>query len=371
MKKSKNMLNNPSTISFLSSIISIIAGLLFGLILLFVFNPNFAILGLKNILITGLRSPAKLGSVLYMAAPLMLVGLSVSFAFKTGLFNIGASGQYTLGAFFALFSAIVLQLPWPVCLLFSILGGAIWGAIPGIFKAYFNVNEVITSIMFNWIGLFTVNLLINNIPTMLANAWGRVNTDRTPGLKIANEDAILPKLGLDKLMKSPYINVGIFIAIVVAIIIWVILKKTTFGYELKACGYNKDASIYAGINAKRNIVLSMVISGALAGMAGGIYYLSGTAQYTLLKEIAAMGFNGIPVALLASSNPIGTIFSAIFISYIQVGGDAMQPEFAKEMIDIIIAVIIYLSAFSLLMRETLVKILTKRSKKAEISEGGN
>lgn len=372
MKKLRSFLNNASTISFLSSIISITVGLLFGLVLLFLFNPKFAILGFKNILLTGFRSPAKLGSVLYMAAPLMLVGLSVSFAFKTGLFNIGASGQYTVGAFFSLFSAIVLQLPWPICLLTSIIGGAIWGAIPGIFKAYFNVNEVITSIMFNWIGLFSVNLIINNIPTMLANAWGKAHTtDRTPLLKTANENAILPKLGLDKLMKSPYINVGIFIAIIVAIIIWVILKKTTFGYELKACGFNKDASIYVGINAKRNIVLSMVISGALAGMAGGIYYLSGTAQYTLLKEVLAMGFNGIPVALLASSNPIGNIFSAIFISYIQVGGDAMQPEFAKEMIDIIIAVIIYLSAFSLLMRETLLKIIKKGNKKAEVSEGGN
>ena len=114
--------------------------------------------------------------------------------------------------------------------------------------------------------------------------------------------------------------------------------------------------MYAGINAKRNIVLSMVIAGALAGVGGGIYYLSGTAQFTLVKSLLGMGFNGIPVALLASSNPIGTIFSALFISYIQVGGDAMQPEFAKEMIDIIIAVIIYLSAFSLLMRGLIGKL---------------
>ena len=139
-------------------------------------------------------------------------------------------------------------------------------------------------------------------------------------------------------------------AALIAIAMWVILNRTTFGYELKACGFNKNASIYAGIDAKRNIVLSMVISGALAGLGGGLYYLAGTADYTIQKTLLSMGFNGISVALLATSNPIGTIFSALFISYIQVGGESLQPTYAKEMIDIIIAVIIYLSAFALLTK---------------------
>ena len=119
--------------------------------------------------------------------------------------------------------------------------------------------------------------------------------------------------------------------------------------------YNRNASIYAGINAKRNIVLSMVISGALAGIGGGLYYLAGTGQYSLAKALLSMGFNGIPVALLASSDPLGTIFSALFISYIQVGGDAMQPEFVREIIDIIVAAILYLSAFSLLLKNIFAK----------------
>ena len=148
-------------------------------------------------------------------------------------------------------------------------------------------------------------------------------------------------------------NISIFISIAFAVILWVVLSKTTFGYELKACGFNRNASVYAGINAKRNIVLSMVIAGALSGIGGGLYYLAGTGQYTLLKSLLNMGFNGIPVALLASSHPLGTIFSTLFVSYIQVGGDAMQPEFVKEIIDMIIAVIIYLAAFSLLVRELL------------------
>ena len=355
MNKLKHTLASPGCTSIMASLISIAFGLLFGLLMLFIFDAKFALYGFGKMMTTGFASSDKFAKVLYQSAPLIMTGLAVGFAFKTGLFNIGATGQYTVGAFCALVCVIQFQMPWYVGLLAACIGGAIWGAIPGICKAQFNVNEVITAIMFNWIGLFTVNLALNNMPMMLANYWGAMNKDRTASLGSANPAGIIPKLGLDKLLGSNYMNISIFITIILAIVIWIILSKTTFGYELKACGYNKNASIYAGINAKRNIVLSMLISGALAGVGGGIYYLSGTAQFTLVKSLLGMGFNGIPVALLASSNPIGTIFSALFISYIQVGGDAMQPEFAKEMIDIIIAVIIYLSAFALLMRGMITK----------------
>ena len=357
MNRKQSIFKNRSVISVMASLLSIAAGLLFGLILLYVFNPVHAMNGFKSMMTTGIKAADKFAKVLYTAAPLMMTGLSVGFAFKTGLFNIGASGQYMVGAFLCLAGAIQFQLPWYLALVLAIIGGAIWGAIPGIFKAYFNVNEVITSIMFNWIGLFTMNLAINNMPMMLASSWGAINKDRTAALASANISAILPKLGLDELLGSNYANIAIFIAILFAIFMWVILSKTTFGYELKACGLNRNASVYAGINAKRNIVFSMAIAGALAGLGGGLYFLSGTAQYTLVKVLLPMGFNGIPVALLASSNPIGTIFSALFISYIQVGGDAMQPEFNKEIIDIIISAIIYLSAFALLTRELISKAL--------------
>jgi len=347
--------------NLLASLISILAGLLFGFILLMIFNFSKSLNGFGNILFSGLRSPDRMAKVLYTAAPLLMTGLSVGFAFKTGLFNIGATGQYTVGAVFALVGAILWQLPWYLCLILSMVGGALWGAIPGLCKALFNVNEVITSIMFNWIGLFASNLFLYNAPRMLANAWGAINKDRTAALKAANESAILPKLGLDKLMGSNYINIAIFLAIGVAFVCWFILQKTTFGYELKACGYNRHASRYAGIDDKRSIVQSMIIAGALSGLGGGLYYLSGTAQFTLGKHLLTMGFNGIPIALLASSHPLGTILSSLFIAHIQVGGEAMQPEFAKEIIDIIIAAIIYLSAFSLLMRQLIGRIMKKRA----------
>ena len=360
MKNKGSIFENPGFISLLASLISILCGLLIGVILLIAFNAPHAGEGLMNLVSAGISTPAKFAKVLYQAAPLILTGLSVGFAFKTGLFNIGASGQYTVGAAAALICGIVFKMPWFVCLIAAMVAGAVWGFFPGLFKSVFNVNEVITAIMFNWIGLFAVNVTLANIPSVLANYYGASNADRTASLAASNPTAIIPKAGLDQLLGSNYMNISIFIAIIIAVVIYIILNKTIFGYELKACGASPSASVYAGINAKRNTILSMVIAGALAGIGGGIYYLAGTGQYTIEKSLLAMGFNGIPVALLASSNPIGTIFSALFISYIQVGGEAMQPEFAVETIDIIISAIIYLSAFSLLMKTLLSKFLSRK-----------
>lgn len=361
-KQLADWVRKPGFASFLASVFSIIIGLAFGFILLIIFNPSKSLLGMERMLFAGIGSSEKLAKVLYQAAPLIMTGLAVGFAFKTGLFNIGASGQYLTGAFFALYTGMVWQFPWWAALLAAMVGGAIWGAMPGLFKAFFNVNEVITSIMFNWIGLFAVNLALANTPQVLANYYGASNPDRTANLAAANAAAIIPKWGLDSLFGSTYMNISIFIAILIALVIYVVLNKTTFGFELKACGLNRNASIYAGINARRNIILSMVIAGGLAGIGGGIYYLSGTAQYTIEKMLLPMGFNGIPVALLAISNPAATIFSALFVSYIQVGGDAMQPEYAKEIIDIIISVIIYLSAFALVVKSLVRKLIDRNSK---------
>ena len=323
------LLQHPAVVGVLASLLSIVIGLVLGFVLLVLLNPGASLGGMKAMMATGFSSMDKLGKVLYQAAPLMMCGLSVGFAFKTGLFNIGASGQYTMGAFFSLLCAIQFQMPWYVCLLAGAVGGAIWGIFPGLFKAYFNVNEVITAIMFNWIGMYLVNLLLANMPTMLASGWGASNSDRTAALSAANPGAILPKGPFAALFgNSSWINISIIITILFAILVWVILQKTTFGYELKACGLSRDA-----------------------------------AQYAVGKSILGMGFNGIPVALLASSNPIGTIFSALFISYIQVGGAAMQPAYSSETIDIVIAVIIYLAAFALLMRGVIAKAVSGRKEK--------
>ncbi|MCI8594791.1 MAG: ABC transporter permease [Oscillospiraceae bacterium] len=363
-KEKKSFLRSPGAVSVMSSVVAILIGLVIGFILLLAFNPSHALDGLRRLLTTGFSSPAMLAKTFYQAAPLMMTGLSVGFAFKTGLFNIGASGQYVVGTFCALMCGILFQWPWWACIIAAAVGGAVWGLFPGLFKALFNVNEVITSIMFNWIGLFLVNLLCSNTPALLANFYGDINADRTAKLVDAAAQAIIPTAGLNEVMGSRYMNISIIITVVFALVMWVVLQKTTFGYELKACGSNKNASIYAGISAKRNIVLSMVIAGALSGIGGSIYYLSGNSQFVMEKVLPAMGFNGIPVALLANSHPIGTIFSALFISYIRVGGDALQPNFAMETVDIIIAAIIYLAAFALLMRTLISKALAGKKKHA-------
>ena len=309
------------------------------------------------------------------AAPLVMTGLSVAFAFKTGLFNIGAAGQYTVGAFFALYGAIILKMPWWACLVLAALGGAIWGAIPGIFKAFLNVNEVITAIMFNWIGLYMVNTLIYQKGT---GPMFNLKTTKTFTIKETSPESLLPTFnvtvdGKGYFGKMFQPTIGIFLAIGVAILIWVIINKTTFGYELKACGHNKDAAKYAGINEKKNIVLSMTIAGALAGLGAGLFYLSGSKEWEPLVSTAlpAAGFNGISVALLASSNPIGCIFSALFISHITTGGGFMFAKlFPSEVADIISGVVIYLCAFSLLFRSSILKLLTKKPKAIAKADDG-
>lgn len=334
-----------------ASLVCIIIGLAVGFLILLCINSENAWDGFSRIIQGGFYlKPKGIGSEITQAAPLIMTGLSVAFAFKTGLFNIGAAGQYTVGIFGALYSAIILGLPWYVCLLVAMLLGALWGAVPGIFKAYFNVNEVITSIMFNWIGLYLVNELLY---TGFDGAMYDQKTTRTYKLSSVASQALIPDGGLNAIFKTRSTTIAIFIAIVIAIIMYIILNKTTFGYELKACGFNKDAAKYAGINEKRNVILSMTIAGALAGIGAGLYFLSGASEWNpqVATALPAIGFNGIPVALLAMSNPLGVVFSALFVAHISVGGAYLPTKyFQPEIADLIVAVIIYLCAFVMLFK---------------------
>ncbi len=357
-------------LSVVASLICIVIGLLCGFVVLAVIDKEHAVSdGLMVILRSGISSPRNMGTVLANAAPLIMTGLSVGFAFKTGLFNIGAAGQYTLGAFGGLYCAIVLHLPWTICLLASMLLGALWGAIPGFFKAYLNINEVISAIMFNWIGLYMVNDIM----------YGRgqspmydMSTTKTYSLRKVSPGSMIPDLGMSDLFgRLQSVTIAIFIAIFFAIVMHVILSRTTFGYELKACGFNKDAAQYAGINHKRNIVLSMTIAGALAGLGAGLYYLSTVAEWNpqVSTALPAIGFNGISTALLACSNPIGTIFSSLFVSYITVGGTKLSTQYySKEIADVITALIIYLCAFSMLFKNRIRALLIGRRRVPQ--EGG-
>jgi len=359
-------------LSVAASLICIVIGLLLGTIVLAIINAEHAIGdGLMVILQSGLKSPRNMGTVLANAAPLIMTGLSVGFAFKTGLFNIGAAGQYTLGAFGALYCAIVLQLPWYLCLLVAMLFGAIWGAIPGFFKAYMNINEVITSIMFNWIGLYMVNDIMYGKGQ---SPMYDLATTKTFSLRKVAKGSMIPSCGMsDHFGKLQSVTIAIFIAVFLAIVVYVVLNKTTFGYELKACGFNKNAAQYAGINDKRNIILSMTIAGALAGIGAGLYYLSTVAEWNpqVSTALPAIGFNGISAALLACSNPIGTIFSSLFISYITVGGTKLSTQYyTKEIADVITALIIYLCAFSMLFKGKIRAMLAGKKRSVTALKGG-
>ncbi len=348
--------------AFLASVISILVGLLIAILLLFLLEFAKAesdyskpLIGMRNYFTYSFTSATTFSKIFYNAAPLMLTGLAVGFAFKAGLFNIGATGQYTFGAFFALIAAILWQFPWWAALLVSIVAGAFWGVIPGIFKAFFNINEVITSIMLNWAGLYLVNLLFYNLPkihTVLPN--------RTDNLAFTNPKAILPDFGLNQIFNTSFINIGIIIAIIVAVIIYIVLEKTVFGFEIKSCGLNKNASIYAGIKAKRTIILTMLISGGLAGLGGGIVYLAGTVQYTIESSLLSMGFSGIPVALLAYSHPLAIIATSVFIGFLESSGSGLQGLYSYEMTGVILSVIIYFSAFALIVSHFIKKVLKRK-----------
>ncbi|MGE4272157.1 MAG: ABC transporter permease [Desulfitobacterium sp.] len=355
----KRFIHSKSFSAWTAALMSIILGFVFAFIIMAIADPDNAFSGLKMLLIGGFK---RFADVIYYATPILMTGLAVGFAFKMGLFNIGASGQYTMGMFFALYVGFMWELPagvhWVACVLAGMVGGLLWGLIPGIFKAILNVHEVITSIMFNYIGMYLVDMLIQGNATMYISS--KTRTAYLPAT------AQLPTLGIER----SNANVSIFIAIFIAVSLWVILNKTTFGFQLKATGFNKYASTYAGMNGKRNIILTMGIAGAMAGLGGAFAILApstiagSSMTYEPINVIAANGFNGIAVALLGSNNPLGIIFSAIFISHIQRGGTlASLYGYKPEIIDIVIAVIIYFSAFAMLMNTTVASFFRKLFKK--------
>ena len=353
------------TQTVISSILCALLGIFLGYLILVCINAENAGKAMATILknFGYYTSPEKqlyyFGSTLVKSVPLIMCGLSVMFAYKAGLFNIGVGGQYCIGICFSLYAALVWQLPWYACIIVAALMGALWGALSGLFKALFNVNEVIACIMTNWISANIVTWVFTSTPNLKNISMGK--SDYLITTAVTGNGT--PKIGLDKLFKGSYIDLGIILAILVAIVLLIILNKTTFGYELKACGANKHAAKYAGMNEKRNIILSMAIAGTLAALGGALYYLNPGIEFrfgSAYGKLPDYGFNGIPVALLASSNPIGVIFSGIFLRYIAQGGNELTSAgYNKYVADIIIALIIYFAGFSKLLRD----FITNRQKK--------
>lgn len=367
----KKLAAKSSSISVISSVIAILGGLIVGFIVMLVVDPSDAFVGLWTILTgftrdtTGLRS---LGNTLYRSVPIILTGISVAFAFRTGLFNIGATGQLTIGAFFAVYVGyhwtFLGSFHWIVAVLASILGGALWGAIPGLLKAYRNVNEVVASIMLNYIAMFLVIMMIRQtmFNHQFARAFGPAST------------ALLPRLSQVMPSHRSDLNISFVLAILVVIVIHVILNKTSFGYELRSVGFNRDAARYAGMNEKRHLVLAMTISGMIAGLAGATMFLIPGTFMSIEANLLPQGFTGIAISLLGLSAPIGVFFAGIFYGALDMGGFYLQgtTSFVPQIIEIIIAVIIYFSALALFFQKIVANYLTRKTKEEiEVTgEGG-
>lgn len=372
----KKIMKNKGVQSFVASVICIVLGLLIGYLALLIIEPSGARKGILDLIKNFMSASSEnlklklLGNCLVRTAPLLMCSLSVLFSYKVGLFNIGVAGQYTLGAGMALIFALYFHAPWFVCVLAAVFGGALLAAISGLLKAFFNVNEVISGIMLNWISLYFVNIMLSS----------KTNGTEPGTLKLqaASIGSRMPKIGfLDEIFGNKgYFGIAVPLSIVFAVAIWILLTKTKFGYEIQATGLNKNAAKYCGMAEKRNIVLSLVISGILAGLGGSFLYLTDINQWeTSASALPAMGFNGIAAAFLGGLNPIGAIFSSFFIQHITDGGGRLDTKFYFSQIsDLISAFIIYLCGFvgfvKYMMNKEKIKSSSK-AKKQSAGKGGN
>jgi simple sugar transport system permease protein len=386
----RRLYEKDGTQKLLASLLSIVIGLSVGALIIVIVGLAKKNIGLNGvwdgvrlifagILSTGREAgkltwgynPQSLGNMLFRATPLIMTGLSVAVANKTGLFNIGAPGQYLMGTMATLMIALSIPagalpvwLIWLLAFLGGMLAGAVWGAIPGILKAFLNINEVLACIMTNWLAanIVTWGFDVSNFKNIVEGtkigyvyktSYGLTLVDGA-WVYVEGNGVSTPKMGLDRIFPGSQVNGGILIAIVIAILVYILMNKTTLGYELKTCGSNRHAARYAGINDKRNIVLSMAISGALAAIGASLYWLSGNTEFfwTTYQALPATGFNGIPVALLAVNNPVGVVFTGIFMAMLDIVGHNLTgfTAYNEYITDVVIAVIVYLSAFSLVIR---------------------
>ena len=378
MKKEKtSLIRSEGFQTLLASLICILGGIFVGYIALLIIEPSGAFRAIVAVLKSFFRYPGKLmfkyfGQTLVRTVPLLMCALSVLFAYKVGMFNIGVAGQYVAGACACLYGALAWNLPWIPCLLLGMVAGALLGAISGLLKTFRNVNIVISGIMLNWITLYLTNLVLGTVKSP--------SSPYTMTLMGVNPAAMIPSGGLGRFFgNEKSVTIAIPLSVIMAIVVWVVLNKTKFGYELKATGNNYNAAKYAGMKENRNIILTMMIAGALAGMGAGLLFLTGIEEWeTTIASVPAMGFNGIAVAFLGGLSPIGSILSAFFIQYITTGGGNVDLQvYCSQISSLISALIIYLCAFVIFFKAFMQAQIRKYDEKkaaaakaAEQKEGG-
>lgn len=361
----KNLLKRDGVQSLIASLLCVVLGLLIGYIVLLIINPAGAGEAITTVIknfLTYKKPETQMkyfGNTLVRTAPLLMCSLSILFAYKAGLFNIGAAGQYCAGAGMALYAALAWHMPWWLCMIMAMLGGALLGVISGLLKSYCNVNEVISGIMLNWITLYVVNILLTNVK--------EAASPYTMPVAHVNGGAIIPSLGLGKLFNNnQHVTLAIPLAILIAVGLHILLEKTRLGYELKATGNNKNAAKYCGMAERRNLILTLAIGGALAGLGAAMLYLTGYEQWQCSQSsVPAMGFNGIAAAFLGGLNPIGTILASFFIQHITIGGAYVDKTmYCAQVSDLISAIIIYLCGFVLFMKYAMNRGIARREEKA-------
>ena len=361
----KNLLKRDGVQSLIASLLCVVLGLLIGYIVLLIINPAGAGEAITTVIknfLTYKKPETQMkyfGNTLVRTAPLLMCSLSILFAYKAGLFNIGAAGQYCAGAGMALYAALAWHMPWWLCMIMAMLGGALLGVISGLLKSYCNVNEVISGIMLNWITLYVVNILLTNVK--------EAASPYTMPVAHVNGGAIIPSLGLGKLFNNnQYVTLAIPLAILIAVGLHILLEKTRLGYELKATGNNKNAAKYCGMAERRNLILTLAIGGALAGLGAAMLYLTGYEQWQCSQSsVPAMGFNGIAAAFLGGLNPIGTILASFFIQHITIGGAYVDKTmYCAQVSDLISAIIIYLCGFVLFMKYAMNRGIARREENA-------
>ena len=357
----KNILKNSAVQSLIASLICIFLGLLIGYIVLLFINPTGAwgaitavVKNFFNYSRANLQSK-NFGNTLVKTAPLLMCALSVLFAYKVGLFNIGAAGQYVAGVCASIYAALAWGWGWFPCMLLAIVAGAALGAIVGFLKSSLNVNEVISGIMLNWITLYLVNMILTKVKDPAS--------PYTLPLQATNPKAVIPGVGLPAFFaNNRYVTLAIPLAVIIAVAIWVVLNKTVFGYELRATGFNKEAARYAGMAEKKNIIVTLAIGGALAGIGAAFLFLTGYQQWTTTQtSVPGMGFNGIAATFLGGLNPIGTIFSSFFIQQITDGGALIDKAiYPSQISDLISALIVYLCGFTMFFRLIIANKLARK-----------
>lgn len=358
MKQIEKALRRPIT----WILISIVMGFIVGAVVLTI--AGYSPLAAYREMILGVFSkPKYMVQVIIRATPLIFTGLSISFAFKTGMFNIGAEGQAIMGMVTAAVVGYCIELP-PVIhfiavALAAIVVAGLWGALVGVLKAKFGIHEVISGIMLNWIALYFNNFMISMPWLKKPEAEASYEVLESSWLVVLNSwktsdagrewllDGTHPVLS-DVLIRTD-LNYGIFLAIAAAALVWFLLTRTTKGYEMRAVGSGADAARFAGINVNKNLILSLAIAGALAGLAGAVV-ITGTMPHriSVLTAQPGYGFDGISVALMANTSPFGVIASALLFAGLQYGGSSIQAELGapSEIINIVIGTIIFFIAMS-------------------------